>query len=82
MAKKIINAKLDINPSIAPFTKAESSRTKRRQNDAAGHYYAHSKQSDQWNAQTIPKMITLANHNKAVNNFSQLRRETWDYIQH
>ena len=31
---------------------------------------------------TIPKMITLANHNKAVNNISQLRRETWDYIQH
>ena len=55
MAKKIINAKLDINPSIAPLTKAESSRTKRRQNDAAGHYYAHSKQSDQWNSHNNPQ---------------------------
>ena len=30
IAKKIINAKLDKNPSIAPLTKAESSRTERR----------------------------------------------------
>lgn len=82
MAKKIINAKLDKNPSIAPLTKAESSNTKRRQNNAVAiTMRTHSKATNGM-LTTIPKMITLANHDKAVNNTSQLRHETRDYIQH